>query len=491
MSIYKMRKKFARRMRQVMLLFAIIFTLSIFFIFGEARVKGGKTPKEWEVVARVGGVEITRDAFNLRLNREFREYGREPGIALYVPLKASVLDGTIEEILKVRAAKEMRIKVRRGDIRKALDELVDSQIQALKSRFASERAFRRFVKHRYGDMSTLRRDIERKLRTDPEFMRALKLSVLFDKLRQKVTSKVKVGEADLLRQYEMVRLRQIVIEFGKGKRKREEALKLARQLAERAKRGEDFAQLARKFSDEKGSARLGGDIGWIGRGVKPPPFEEVAFSLKKGEVGGPVEVGGAFYVLKCEDRKRELPKDFQKKKRQLLESLRSRKETEAWFDFLDRLKRRARIEILDPELAAYKAFAEGNYKRAYALYKKAVEMLRRVQAAGGDPFFRPGPLYYQIALVCERLGKKQEAISWLRKAWDETEEPEVALKIGDILKEMGKKKGAVEAYKQAREYAYDDPYIHQRLRDAFESLGLKREAEKERKWLDEYYKREE
>ena len=481
-----MRKRFARRMRQFMLAFAIIFFASIFFIFGEARINGGRMPKEWRVVAKVDRTEITRNDFNARLAQEFRAYGGEPGIAVYVPIKASVLDRMIEEVLKVRAAKAMRVKVGRRDIRKAIDEMVDSEIQALKGRFPSERRFKRFVKHKYGSMTTLRRDIERKLRSDPELMASLKLSLLFRKLEEKVRAKVKVEEEDLLKQYDMVRIRQIVIKVGK-KRGEGEARKLARRLAERARKGEDFSKLAEKFSEDEKSARLGGDIGWIKRGTKPEPFERVAFALKKGEVSEPVKVGDAFYILKCEGRKRELPKDFERRKKQLLEDLRRRRQTEAWFQFLDDLRRRAKIEVLDPELAAYRAYAEGNYKRAYELYKKAVKMLERVEEAGGDPFFRPGPLYYQISLVCERLKKEEEAVSWLRRAWEETEDPEVALRIGDILKDMGRKEEAIKAYKQAREYASDDPYIHQRLKSAFESLGLKEEAEKEKKWLDEYY----
>jgi len=484
-SIYRMRKRFARRMRQIMLAFAIIFIASIFFTFGEARIKWGKAPEGWEVVARVDKTEITREEFNSRLAAEFRAYRGEPGISLYVPLKASVLEGMIEEALKLQAAKAMGVKVVRREIRRALEEMVDSEIQAMKSMFPSERRFERFVKHKYGSMSVLRRDTERKLRSDPQFMASLKLSLLFKKLEEKVKAGVRVTEKDLLQQYDRVRLRQIVIRVDK---KGGKALKLAQELAGRARRGEDFADLARKFSDDEGSAPLGGDIGWIGRGTRPEPFERLAFSLREGQIGGPIRVGDAFYILKCEGRKRELPKDFEKRKGQLLDDLRRRRQMEAWFGFVEGLKRRAKIEILDPELAAYKAYSEGDYRRAYELYKRAAEMVGRVYNAGGDPFFKPGPLYYQISLVCERLGKKGEAISWLKRAWEETQEPEVALRIGDLLRDMGKRGEAVEAYKQAREFAYEDPYIHQRLKSAFESLGLKEEAEREKRWLEEYYK---
>lgn len=480
-----MRKKFARRMRQVMLAFAIVFCASLFFFFGEARMTERKVPKEWAVVALVDEAKITREEFNFRLSREFRAYGGELNISLYVPLKASALEGMIEEMLKLRAAKAMRVKIEKRDMRKALEECVDGEVEALKSRFVSERRFKRFVKHKYGNLQVLRRDIERRLRSDSEFMDAFKLWLLFRELEERVKSRVKVSEEELLSQYDMVKLRQIVIKTDK----RREARKLAEELARRAKKGEDFLELARKYSEEERSAELEGDIGWVGRGEKPELFERLAFSLKKGQVGGPVKVGDAFYILKCEDRKRELPKDFEKKKREMLETMRTQRQMEAWFNFLESLRRQAKIQILDPELAAYKAFIEGNYKRAYELYKKALDTSRLVQEAGGDPFLRLGPLYHQIALVCERLEKRKEAVSWLRKAWTETEEPEVALKIGDLLKELGKKKEAIEAYKQAREYAYEDPSIHQRLKQAFESLGLKEEAQREQKWLDEYCNR--
>ncbi|MCH2294772.1 MAG: peptidyl-prolyl cis-trans isomerase, partial [SAR324 cluster bacterium] len=80
-------------------------------------------------------------------------------------------------------------------------------------------------------------------------------------------------------------------------RSRDEAKKLADELAEKAKKGEDFANLARMNSDGP-SAPKGGLLGTFGRGQMVPPFEEAAFALKVGEVSGVVETPFGFHVIK-------------------------------------------------------------------------------------------------------------------------------------------------------------------------------------------------
>ncbi len=80
-------------------------------------------------------------------------------------------------------------------------------------------------------------------------------------------------------------------------RSRDEAKKLAGELAEKAQKGEDFANLARMNSDGP-SAPKGGLLGTFGRGQMVPPFEEAAFALKVGEVSGVVETPFGFHVIK-------------------------------------------------------------------------------------------------------------------------------------------------------------------------------------------------
>ncbi|WP_245772040.1 peptidyl-prolyl cis-trans isomerase [Rhodothermus profundi] len=79
---------------------------------------------------------------------------------------------------------------------------------------------------------------------------------------------------------------------------RQEALALKRQLEQ----GADFATLAREHSDDPGSARRGGDLGWFGRGRMVEPFEKAAFSAPIGRVVGPVATRFGYHLIEVTGR---------------------------------------------------------------------------------------------------------------------------------------------------------------------------------------------
>jgi parvulin-like peptidyl-prolyl isomerase len=96
-----------------------------------------------------------------------------------------------------------------------------------------------------------------------------------------------------------VRARHILlgVPSGASEVQRDSVRALAAQLAERARDGEDFSALAQEFSQDRGSAALGGDLGTFGRGDMVGPFEEAAFGLEPGEVSDPVETIYGFHVI--------------------------------------------------------------------------------------------------------------------------------------------------------------------------------------------------
>jgi peptidyl-prolyl cis-trans isomerase D len=83
-------------------------------------------------------------------------------------------------------------------------------------------------------------------------------------------------------------------------------LQKKRQLAEkvldqiRAKDGKNFAEMARKYSDDAGSAVEGGSLGYFPRGTMVRPFEDVAFNLQPGQISGIVETKFGLHIIKGE-----------------------------------------------------------------------------------------------------------------------------------------------------------------------------------------------
>jgi len=74
----------------------------------------------------------------------------------------------------------------------------------------------------------------------------------------------------------------------------------ARKVMAMAKGGQDFAELARQYSEGPTAAK-GGDLGFFGRGRMVRPFDEAVFAMRKGEIGGPVRTQFGFHIIKVED----------------------------------------------------------------------------------------------------------------------------------------------------------------------------------------------
>jgi peptidyl-prolyl cis-trans isomerase C len=131
-----------------------------------------------------------------------------------------------------------------------------------------------------------------------------------------IEGSVKLSDDDLHKMYddhkadyEQVKARHILISYkgsrapqkaGAAEMNEEQAKAKAEDLRKQIIGGADFAELAKKESDDTGSATNGGDLGAFGHGQMVPEFEEAAFKAKPGEVTEVVKTAFGFHIIKVD-----------------------------------------------------------------------------------------------------------------------------------------------------------------------------------------------
>ena len=86
---------------------------------------------------------------------------------------------------------------------------------------------------------------------------------------------------------------------------KEKYRKFAQAILDSIKAGADFATMAKRYSEDPGSAKEGGDLGFVKRGVFYPEFESAAFALKPGELSGVVETPVGFHIIQMLEKRGE------------------------------------------------------------------------------------------------------------------------------------------------------------------------------------------
>ncbi|MBI1911821.1 MAG: SurA N-terminal domain-containing protein [Deltaproteobacteria bacterium] len=82
-----------------------------------------------------------------------------------------------------------------------------------------------------------------------------------------------------------------------------EAKKKTEEVLAKVKNGGKFAELAKAYSQDPGSAKQGGELGWFQKGIMIKSFEETAFAMKKGEVSNVIETEFGYHIILVEDKK--------------------------------------------------------------------------------------------------------------------------------------------------------------------------------------------
>ena len=129
----------------------------------------------------------------------------------------------------------------------------------------------------------------------------------------------------------------------------------AEGILKRAQAGEDFAKLAKEFSQDPGSAPQGGDLGWSERKAWVPPFADAAFSMKPDEIRGPVKTQFGYHILKLVGVQPPSVKTFEQSKADLESDYRRTQAEKLFNDAQDALADAALQNTTDIDVVARKA----------------------------------------------------------------------------------------------------------------------------------------
>jgi parvulin-like peptidyl-prolyl isomerase len=298
-----------------------------------------------EVIARVDGIEITRLQLVNTVNKLLPSAAFHQSIPekRYEKAQKEAMEQLILNELVYKSAKEQKLD-------QADSKEIDSLIEDVKKMLAE------------GD--TLKKVLERSDMTMEELREDFKQSIVVRELRKKKHEEFKaqasatVNDEYILDYYdenpekfkvpEQIRLRNILLKADRsgGQRVWNSVKKKALELEERARGGEDFAELARQYSEGPNAAN-GGDMGWAHRGSRLEELDYAASKLKKGEISGPIMTIYGYHLLKIEDIRPSLLKKFEDLNKPMLKKELEKKEykrlLESW---KTGLMSRANIEYL-------------------------------------------------------------------------------------------------------------------------------------------------
>lgn len=323
-----------------------------------ALLLGHVRPAEAIVVERIVAVVGERAI----LLSELRERARPYLVAVQLKMPAGaqqaaaesqifkeLIQKMIDEELEAQAALKARVTVTNEEVDNAVQNIAASQGMTSDQLYKSARATSGMTRQEYRE--------------------ELRRQILEGKMVQlRVRGKVRISEEDVRTQFERTvreerRRREyrpawIVLRIMPGSSPEAIADRkaLAAELANRARRGEDFAELARKFSDDPETRDKGGDLGIRApqgspnaitgkRPVMSPELEAALLPLDPGQIAGPLQAGDAIAVLKLVDRQASRYTTLEEARNEMMQRLQNEILEKAKRRWLEDLKKRTHVDV--------------------------------------------------------------------------------------------------------------------------------------------------
>jgi peptidyl-prolyl cis-trans isomerase C len=296
--------------------------------------------KDSKAVVTVNGEKITEATVNEELNKRIevmkqRMGGQAMPEAQKQQMRKRVVDMMVDQVLLEQKLKAKNLSVSDEKVMDEIKKIAGQQGQS---------------------MEDVEKEIQQWGMTLNDLKSQLRMKLMMDALIE-AESKDAVATAEDVKKFydenpqhfdqpEQVKASHILIKVDPEAtpEAKAEAKKKLEDILKQVKEGGDFAALAKEHSACPSGAQ-GGDLGSFGRGQMVKEFEEVAFSMKPGDVSGIVETQFGYHIIKVTEKKEAGKVPFDEVKEQIEAYLTQQKRGEFWQNYSQKMREEAKIEF--------------------------------------------------------------------------------------------------------------------------------------------------
>jgi len=328
--------------RKISCLVTIAITVVCMMTVSSALGETKKNQKE-EKVAVVNGAPIEKDEFDGEVFLI-----QKTVLGLGKPLSCEQVSLIRREVLESMIRRELLYQTARKSGIKPDENAINKDINSLKQQFSGETEYKNELSRRGINEEVLR-------------ARMIRNSLVQKYMDKEFTDKVNVTDKeiqdyyqkniDLFKQPFQMRVNQIFIQSdSKGGDSRKKELRgKAEKILKNLKDDQDFADLAREYSDGP-TKNKGGDLGYLRKGQLEKQFESKIFALKKGEITDVIETEYGFHIFKVTDIKPETILAYENVKEKVKKFLVDEKTKQEADKYARKLREKTDVKILMPEL---------------------------------------------------------------------------------------------------------------------------------------------
>jgi foldase protein PrsA len=441
--------------------------LSTFFL---SDTGGGENVKVLSQLAEIEGLSLDETRFQRRLGQTYMQLSEEQreylDPNLWGRLKNRVFEQQLQFEIMLKEANENELTVTRQELKFREEQLLSAY------KVESKTELRKLLANQNVKYS--------------DFIDEQKNDIKVQKLIQSIVGGVKVLDKDLDRAFKEIEVSHILFEIPEPKVDTDNVEFIAAaRVSARSKvlqKAEDvyeqvlgqpgqFSAFAKRFSDDSSSSETG-KLGWFTFGQLEESFEDVAFNLDKGDIGGPVETSFGFHLVMVNDlRYRDRPEDLDDDR--LKQALLKDKQDKTLSRWIKPKRDELSISFTDLELEAYDYRVNGKLDLALGAYQKLQSRQPNVPIR-----------HMMIAEIYRMMGRADDANTSyqrgliLEEMAPDLSHPSFHFSLASFYHDLGESENVSKTLAQIEDIDVDNLYVFSQLKNAYERYGYDDDAQR-------------